>query len=91
MKRALSIGLAATALSGASFVLVLGLWRLVTYCVLRFIPHLVHTQSQVTFAVLTIVLIVVAAVGAASVTLTAPGQAVPRKQRISFLHMRLHH
>ncbi|UWZ82677.1 hypothetical protein [Occallatibacter riparius] len=91
MKRRATIVGVATLLSAASFALVLGLWWLVSYLILNYIPQLMHTRAQAHFAVLSIAIVIVAALGAGLTTLTNRVAERPRKAHHWHMRPRFHH
>ena len=91
MKRQATIVVVATLLSAASFAMVLGLWWLISYLILNYIPQLTHTRAQTHFAVLSIVIVMVAALGAGLTTLTNRGAERQRKAHHRRLRPRFHH
>ena len=92
VNRRVFIVIAAATLSAAVVGLVLGLWWLVSYVVLATIPQLVHSQPQANFSVMSIMLILLASLGAWLASIF-PREKRPhiKKHRRVFLHPRLHH
>lgn len=90
MKRHVMVVLVAAVLSIASLALIFGLWWLVSLVIIDFFPPLVHSNVQANFSVLTIMLIMIAFLGAWLTSVIPLETRLRPKPRHTHPHPHLH-